>query len=106
MRTQYTEYSRQQLTVPLLTVLLGLLVLGVIASTPAAAAPLTVTDCMTIDTRGEYVLGADIDGSANATCIQITSSDVILDGDGHTITGSGAFDSVGVHVDGSMTARA
>jgi parallel beta-helix repeat protein len=105
MRTQYTEYSRQQLTVPLLTVLIGLLVLGVIASTPAAAAPVTVTDCTTIDTRGEYVLGADIDGSANATCILITSSDVILDGDGHTITGSGAFDSVGVHVDGSSGTR-
>lgn len=56
----------------------------------AAAAPTPVSSCQTIASPGTYALTADL-SSVDATCIEITSSDVKLDLAGHTIacTGSG-----------------
>ncbi|WP_240137682.1 malectin domain-containing carbohydrate-binding protein [Salinigranum salinum] len=47
----------------------------------------TIDTCQVIDSPGRYTLSADITDSSATPCIQITSSDVILDGAGHTIDG-------------------
>lgn len=44
----------------------------------------TITGCTVIDESGHYQLGSDI--SADGTCIEITASDVVLDGQGHTVS--------------------
>ncbi|HET7324806.1 MAG TPA: right-handed parallel beta-helix repeat-containing protein [Halococcus sp.] len=62
----------------------------------------TIDSCTTIDTPGRYVLTQDIRSTisgANEGCIEITASNVTLDGAGHTLTGSGSGH--GVEVDGS-----
>ena len=100
MNDMYANTSTRR-AVSVLAATLTLLALGIAGSVTVAAAPETLTECSTIDTAGEYVLGTDIDGSGNTTCIEITSSDVILDGDGYSITGTDSLNSAGVHVDGS-----
>jgi hypothetical protein len=52
------------------------------------AEAISVTSCTTIDSPGSYYLTADL-LSNTETCINITSSDVIFDGQGHTIGGPG-----------------
>jgi len=47
----------------------------------------TITGCDTIGLPGAYTLTVDIIDSIATSCIGIVSSDVILDGDGHTIDG-------------------
>src|SRR5207249_1776232 len=44
----------------------------------------------TINASGSYVLVGNVTMSAAVTCIQITAGDVILDLNGHTITGFGS----------------
>lgn len=80
----------------------ALVVLSVLAMvTPAAGAPAdhaavdrpegvslqtettTITDCTVIDQSGSYELGSNL--SSDGTCIEITASDVHLDGQGHTL---------------------
>lgn len=52
---------------------------------PVAADP--VSGCQTIDTEGEYQLESfTTEVSEGETCIEITSSDVTLDGDSNTLT--------------------
>lgn len=46
----------------------------------------TIDSCTTITEPGKYVLSSDIE-NANGTCIRIETSDVVLDGNGHTIAG-------------------
>jgi len=55
------------------------------ALAPAAAADLTpVASCQALDSPGDYTLTADLT-AVDATCIEITASDVTLDLAGHTI---------------------
>jgi PGF-CTERM protein len=68
----------------LLTVALG--------SVPTAEAATTVSQCQEINSSnapadGQVVLGNDV--SAAGTCFTVTTGDVILDGQGNTITGPG-----------------
>ena len=49
-----------------------------------------VTGSMVINTPGVYILQNDIINSAASRCIDIQSSDVIFDGNGHTIDGTDA----------------
>lgn len=73
----------------------------------SAAAPTPVSSCQTLSAPGAFSLTADL-ASVNATCIEITASNVKLDLAGHTMTctGSGfagscqvpAFTSHGVYV--------
>ncbi|MGM0388175.1 MAG: right-handed parallel beta-helix repeat-containing protein [Natrinema limicola] len=49
----------------------------------------SITDCTTITEPGTYVLAADLEAEPGETCIEIRASDVTLDGQGRTITGSG-----------------
>src|SRR5918996_1391551 len=78
----------------------------------AGPAPTLVSDCRTLDVPGAYVLAADI-AVVDATCIDITASDVTFDLGGHTLscTGSGfagscqvpEFTSFGINVVPGLT---
>gem|GEM_PF-6187422 len=56
----------------------------------------TVDYCQVINAPGEYTLTKDLIGvnDSNSYCIQIEVGDVVLDCDGHTITGTGAGEGV------------
>lgn len=60
------------------------------AASAASAAPASVSSCQTLDSPGAYVLSSDL-AAVDATCIEVTASDVKLDLAGHTMlcTGSG-----------------
>lgn len=62
---------------------------------PFAAIP--VNNSTVITEPGTYVLQADITSDA-PVCIDIRSSDVTFDGNGHTISGQGTFNTYGVSV--------
>lgn len=49
--------------------------------------PTEITECTTISSSGEYVLGSDID--ATGDCFRIDASEVVLDGNGHVVEGDG-----------------
>jgi len=73
-----------------------------------AATPSTITGCTTIDSPGTYVLEDDIeDGSVafGESCIVITASDVVLDGNGYAVAGPGGEFTDGVVVPSDATAR-
>ena len=57
-----------------------------------------VTSCTVITIPGEYILQNDIVNSAATRCIEIKSSDVTFDGNGHTIDGVDTTPSVGIQV--------
>jgi parallel beta-helix repeat protein len=63
---------------------------------PFAAIP--VNNSTVITEPGTYVLQNDITGSEVPVCIDIRCSDVIFDGNGHTISGLGTFNTYGVSV--------
>lgn len=69
-----------------MTVLILTAFLTIMALSGMVSAQTTVSSCQEIDTPGEYVLVQDI--TATCSCINITSSDVTIDGDGYTITGN------------------
>lgn len=49
-----------------------------------------VDSCRTIDEPGEYELAGDVTSSATDACIHVAASDVVLDGNGHTVAGQNA----------------
>ncbi|WP_254821402.1 right-handed parallel beta-helix repeat-containing protein [Haloglomus halophilum] len=57
--------------------------------------PTTVSECRTIDTAGDYRLDADL-AADSGTCIEITASDVSLDGAGYEVTSDA--DGTGVEI--------
>ncbi len=71
-----------------LRIVVGLAMLVIILLSGEVSAQ-TISSCTTISSAGSYVLGADIKNNADTTCINITSNDVIFDGNGYTITGNG-----------------
>lgn len=78
--------------------------LVILLLTGSATAATPISSCTTISSPGEYVLIADIIDSSSATCIAITSEDVVFDGADHIIDGMDivnqygifAYDSTGV----------
>ncbi|MEM4222265.1 MAG: NosD domain-containing protein, partial [archaeon] len=59
--------------------------------------PTDVSNCMIIDSSGEYNLTADL--SADFTCIQIIASNVIFNGNGHWVNRTGGSgDAYGIYV--------
>jgi parallel beta-helix repeat protein len=88
-------------------VLVGIVVVLVAAAAGAVSAQQagnvsTIDSCRTIDSSGRYVLTGTVTGdigNPNAACIEITTGNVTLDGQGHTIAGTGAGH--GVEIDGS-----
>ncbi len=61
-----------------------------------------ITSCATIIQPGHYFISSDINVTSNATCIEINASNVILDGNNHTIKGSGGENSVGIFINNAM----
>lgn len=57
-----------------------------------------VNNCITITVSGEYILNQSILNNNSIACINISSSDVIFDGNGSTIDGIGSADTYGVYV--------
>ncbi len=70
--------------VPIILFAVSILVSSTILSSAVAA---VVDGCTTIDSPGYYYLSTDIINTSATTCINITSSDVVLDGKGRTIDG-------------------
>lgn len=71
------------------------------ADNPASAAiAREITGCTVISIPGVYVLTQDISGtySGQNWCIKIVASNVILDGQGHSLTGSGKDWTAGIVV--------
>jgi parallel beta-helix repeat protein len=87
--------------------LVGIVVVLVAVSAGAVSAQRagnvsTVDSCTTIDAPGRYALTGGVSGdigNPDSACIEITASDVILDGQGHTVAGTGAGH--GVEIDGT-----
>jgi len=71
----------------------------------ASASAENVSTCTTIDGSGEYNLTNDIADSGAGTCLNVTASDVVIDGQGHAVDGVNATDSVGIRLSGSSDAR-
>lgn len=57
-----------------------------------------IDSCTTITEPGRYELSRDLVDREEATCFTVRSSDVVLDGAGHRIDGTGAFGTAGVVV--------
>jgi len=72
--------------------------------------PLTVTEtssvssCMEINTPGYYVLTRDLKNCTAQDCIRITASDVVFDGNSHTIDSKGSGYGGGISVHNSSKA--
>ncbi|WP_416840441.1 right-handed parallel beta-helix repeat-containing protein [Haloferax sp. DFSO52] len=49
----------------------------------------TITKCTTISEAGHYTLGQNLTSTAGESCLQIESSDVVLDGAGYSLSGGG-----------------
>ena len=81
-------------------VMLGLLVAGLLLVSSASA--VDVTGPVVIDRPGTYVLQKDI-STSEPVCIEIRSSDVTLEGNGHVISGNDISNSCGVLVHGAST---
>jgi len=91
-----------QVAVLLVALAVGAAGTAVLASGPASAQATSIDSCTVIDEPGRYVLTQDVDqpGETESACIEIRASDVVLDGDGHVITGNGYY-ATGVGTNGS-----
>lgn len=102
-----SKQGRHRFAAALALVALSILLTLVTAAGVAAVTPTLVSSCQTLSVPGTYRLTSDL-ASVDATCIEITTSNVKLDLAGHTMTctGSGfagscqvpAFTSHGVYV--------
>lgn len=59
-------------------------------ATSAVAAASSVGSCTDVTSSGVYTLGADLAGD-DPVCMNVTASDVVVDGQGHTIDASGGM---------------
>jgi hypothetical protein len=84
--------------------------LALILLSSVAFAATAIENCGVIDTPGQYVLGNSLSGLApgGSTCLEIRASDVLLDGNGYSITsglqippGSGAYGLISAPVSGT-----
>lgn len=80
------------------TIAAGITLVAVLLMAGGAGAVKEINSCTDITSPDTYVLRADIVDSGASRCINISSSNVILDGAGHTIDGTGAEDTYGVFV--------
>lgn len=76
----------------------SLLIFLLILIVSKANAYSNISSCTVISSPGYYVLTQDIINSTASTCIEITSNDVVLDGQGHRIDGVDLDRSRGVYV--------
>lgn len=104
-RFERTRPSRGVLAVAVAAVVGLLVAIAVLAAASGfvgVAAAEEVGDCTTIDSPGTYELNQDV-SSSDAECVTITSSDVVLDGQGHTVEMTSGGDAVNVTADGDLT---
>jgi parallel beta-helix repeat protein len=90
------------------TLLLAFLVVASVLGTGAMAGFATaqqsgetteIDSCTTITESGTYLLTEDVENSEAETCISIETSDVALDGNGHTIDGTDAEGTAGIRAE-------
>lgn len=82
-----------------LVALAMLLVVFVVAGTPASATDITYSgQTIVISQPGTYVLKNDITNSNNVICIEIKASNVVFDGGGHLIDGDDGANKAGIYV--------
>ncbi len=67
--------------------IVGIAVLAFLLPAAGAGAANQINSCTTVSSPGDYILTASIINSGASSCINITSSDVLLDGSGFTIGG-------------------
>ncbi|MFC7137747.1 right-handed parallel beta-helix repeat-containing protein [Halobaculum litoreum] len=60
--------------------------------------PTKIDACRAITEPGRYVLVADLSMRGSKPCLHVRASDVTIDGDGHTVSGDGSPDSMGLLV--------
>lgn len=85
-------------------IVLGSSIIGLSSvSGTAVAAPTEIDECTSIDEPGEYVLTNDLSAEGDCLGIAITTSNVTIDGNGHTISGNGT--DAGIVLDGSAVIR-
>lgn len=68
----------------------GIMLLFSVLIVGGAQSQTNINSCTTINASGDYVLNQNILNSPNNACIVITASNVIFNGAGHTIDGSGS----------------
>jgi parallel beta-helix repeat protein len=78
----------------------GLIALILLAAIPAVLGATTITGPTVISSPGTYVLAKDIAGG-NSPAIWVKSSGVTIDGNGHTIRGTGGSYGILVNKDGT-----
>ncbi|MFB6138396.1 MAG: right-handed parallel beta-helix repeat-containing protein [Halobacteriaceae archaeon] len=88
--------------VPVLACLLVGVALLALATGGAAAQPTQITGCAVVDSPGVYELTANVTDSTASTCIDVSASDVVLDGAGHVVDGVGSGTSMGVRVSAAV----
>ncbi len=76
--------------------IITLFLMGIVGC--ASATPIPITGPTVIDSPGEYILSQDILDSTALDGIKITSSDVIFDGNWHTIDRLSSSSGVGINV--------
>src|SRR5665647_3144332 len=82
---------------------IGLLVLAAMIATPiVSAATVQISGPTVISSPGTYVLTQDI-ATGQSPAIAIRCSNVVLDGNGHTIDGTDAGGSFGIQVNNGNT---
>ena len=79
-------------------IILGVLIAGLVICLPVAAAPVVISGPTVITAPGTYILTRDIVSSSAVRCIDIRATNVVFDGQGHTISGSGKPGTSGVYV--------
>ena len=81
---------------------IGLNIFLLVMMSGGALGATSITQCSNIDLSGDYVLGQDIWSSGNmevSSCINITSSNVVFDGESHYIIGNSAeVGTIGVYI--------
>ncbi|WP_144060725.1 choice-of-anchor D domain-containing protein [Salinarchaeum sp. Harcht-Bsk1] len=90
-------------------VLVGVLLAVALTTGPAAAAGVhangTITDCGTIDQPGGYELAGNVTNSSDDYCLQVATSNVTIDGNGHTVDGVDDLTGYGVSAVGSSVSN-
>lgn len=71
-------------------------------STLILAAPINLNSCTTITTSGYYFINKTLTAPAGRSCLNITVSDVTVDGRGFLMTGNNAAGTAGVNVSGKF----
>ncbi|MEQ9729192.1 MAG: NosD domain-containing protein [Candidatus Methanoperedens sp.] len=81
-----------------LRIAVGITALAILLLAGGAKAATPISSCITISSPGEYVLNTSIINSGAPSCIDITSSNVVFDGNGYTIEGISEQNTYGIYV--------